>query len=144
VDVTVATIHGTRLIDLQDHTDARGRLFVLDRQGCLPFEPKRVFYIVDCPSQTVRAEHSVSCHEALVAVHGNVTIDLDNGTQQTTLRLDRPDQALYVYPGVWMRLRAFSPDAVLLVIASETYENTTVVDAPRPELLPKAPAGGRA
>ncbi|MGK5628889.1 WxcM-like domain-containing protein [Streptomyces sp. URMC 123] len=38
------------------------------------------------------------------------------------VRLNRPDQALHVEPGVWTEFADFSPDAICLVLASAPYE----------------------
>jgi hypothetical protein len=135
VDVRWETIRGTRMVDIPDHADARGQLFVVDRAECLPFELKRVFYLLNTPSGAVRAEHATTCHEALIALRGSFVVDLDNGTERATLCVSSSDKALCIHAGVWLRLRDFSCDALVLVAASQVHEDVSHFDRPCADLL---------
>jgi dTDP-4-dehydrorhamnose 3,5-epimerase-like enzyme len=56
-----------------------------------------------------------------IAVSGSCTFVLDDGSVREEVRLDRPDGALLMAPMVWHEMRDFSPECVLLVLASEPY-----------------------
>jgi dTDP-4-dehydrorhamnose 3,5-epimerase-like enzyme len=131
-------VAGARVIELERHTDPRGSLVAFTEAAAVPFTVRHAYFIVDCPSDAVRAEHAQSCEELLVAVSGAVTVDLDTGRERASVRLDGPEQALHVSAGVWLRLRDFSDDAALAVLASQVYEEMTHSDAPR-----SSPAPGR-
>ena len=46
---------------------------------------------------------------------------LDDGESRCDITLDSPTLGLYVGNAVWREMYDFSPDAVLLVLASEPY-----------------------
>ena len=46
---------------------------------------------------------------------------LDNGKEKETVLLEKPYEGLYVTSNMWREMYDFSPDAVLLVLASELY-----------------------
>ncbi|MEN9727229.1 MAG: hypothetical protein RL434_1595 [Pseudomonadota bacterium] len=120
---------------LPTHADARGMLHAFEEGGALRFQPARVFFISRCPPDAVRACHAVSAHQALVVLGGQVTLDLDNGEEQMSLVLGGPEQLLTLEPGVWLRARDFSPDAVLMVASSQRYADVRYFDTPQPGLM---------
>ena len=126
---------GVQLVDLDRITDSRGTLLAF---GSTPFDVKNAFFIRDCPPGAIRAEHATSGEEVIIALKAGVTVDLDNGTEQESLRLANPEQALVVRPGVWLRLREFSEDTALVVLSSETHADVQRFDRPNPSLLEDA------
>ena len=111
-----------RLIWLETHKqEERGRLTVITPgEGTIvPFDVKRVFYIYGVPLKTVRGGHAhKTCHQFLVAVSGMVLVKCGNGEEHM---LDDPEYGLYVPPGNTTRMIFLTPDACLLVLASEEY-----------------------
>jgi hypothetical protein len=140
----VAKIHPEKLIrgilfsEIPVHQDERGALVALDRNQSLPFEVKRCFFIWGCPPLAVRAGHSISADIGLLALRGSVIIDLDNAADKLTVELSGPQHLLCIHAGVWLRLRAFSADALIAVAASSLYFETKYFEAPQPDLLPCA------
>jgi dTDP-4-dehydrorhamnose 3,5-epimerase-like enzyme len=126
---------GTKIVKLPTHADSRGCLIALDRDQSLPFEVRRVFCMSRASPKTIRGEHATSAHLALVALQGLVEVDLDNGRKHASTCLARTDEALCVHAGVWLRLRSFSSEAIVLVAASQLYANVVYFDRPQPELL---------
>lgn len=126
---------GVAIVSVPRFVGDRGSLVVLEEGKFLPFEVRRVFFMWGMPAAAVRAEDAISCHEALIAVQGGVTLDLDNGQEQLSVRLSQPDQALCMHAGVWVRMRDFSPDAIVLAAASLKHEDTVRFTAPQPLLL---------
>ena len=58
----------------------------------------------------------------LVCLKGAVTIVLDDGQARDEVRLDTPQVGLHIPPMVWGIQYRFSADAVMLVLASDTYD----------------------
>lgn len=77
----------------------------------------------------------MTSHEALVALRGEVTIDLDNGEEKMSMRLSHPNQALCVHAGVWLRIRDFSEGAIILAAASRKHGETVRFKEPQPQLF---------
>ena len=130
---------GTKVVKLPDHADSRGCLIALDRDQSLPFDVRRVYCIYQGHAKSIRGEHATSAHCALVALQGAVDVDLDNGQEQTSMRLSRSDQALCIHAGIWLRLRNFVDEAIVLVAASRLYAESAYFDHPNPELLRSMP-----
>jgi hypothetical protein len=128
-------LRGILFVDIPLHQDERGTLLALDRQQSVPFEIKRCFFIWGCPSPAVRAEHALSSEIALLALRGSVSIDLDNGEEQLTIKLNHPQRLLCIQAGVWLRLRSFSADSLIAAAAASEYSETSYFDAPQPALF---------
>jgi hypothetical protein len=128
-------MRGVELLELGRHTDARGSLLAFGGESPIPFEVRNVYFILDCPSGAVRAEHATSGDTAIIALSPSVTVDVDNGSEQATHVLSRPDAALLIRSGVWLRLSGFSAQTRLVVLSSVSYGEMTHFDAPQPNLL---------
>lgn len=71
---------------------------------------------------TTRGRHAhKSLQQVLICVHGSCKIMVDDGKEHKILLLDRPDEGLYIPDFTWREMFDFSPDTVLLVLASELY-----------------------
>ena len=71
----------------------------------------------------VRGHHAhKSLQQILVCIHGSCKIRLDNGREKKVIPLEKPYEGLYVSNAMWREMFDFSPDAVLLVLASELYD----------------------
>ena len=53
---------------------------------------------------------------------GSCKIHLDNGQETAEVELNDPTEGLYISNATWREMYDFSPDAVLLVLASELYD----------------------
>ena len=104
-------------------TDARGALSVGEVPTEVPFAPARYFVVFDVPSLELRGEHAhKQCQQFLICLHGSCRVLLDDGAQRCEVTLDRPDMGVFMPEMIWGTQYRYSPDAVLLVFASRTYE----------------------
>lgn len=107
----------------QAHGDERGQLVALEELKDIPFKIKRVYYIYDTAEGVARGHHAhKALEQVLICIHGSCKILLDNGLEKETILLNKPDEGLYVANNIWREMYDFSPDAVLLVLASELYD----------------------
>lgn len=108
--------------------DDRGSLVALEAFKTVPFEVKRVYYIFGTKPGVSRGFHA---HRALqqvaVCVTGKCRMVLDDGTQREEVWLDSPTKGLLIGDLVWREMHDFSPDCVLLVLASEHYSETDYI-----------------
>jgi len=103
--------------------DLRGSLSVGEFPDAIPFVPKRYFLVFDVPSSEIRGEHAHrTCHLFLVCVHGAVSVVVDDGERREEFRLDHPTLGVHLPPMVWGTQYKHTPDAVLMVFASERYD----------------------
>ncbi len=116
-----------RVMEIQftPHGDERGQLIAMESlTEYVPFDVKRVYYIYDTTPGTVRGKHAhKDLKQILICVSGACTIECEmpDGTK-AQYRLDWPDRGLLIEGLVWREMKEFSKDAVLLVLASEHYD----------------------
>ena len=118
IGVGGCSLHRLRLVD-----DIRGNLSAGEFERDIPFTPKRYFLIFGVPAREVRGEHAHKlCHQFLICIRGSCRVLLDDGQHRHEITLDRPDLGLYLPPMIWGSQHSYSPDAMLLVFASEYYD----------------------
>ena len=119
-----------REIQFPQHGDERGKLIALESlTELVPFEVKRVYYIFDTTPGTVRGKHAhKDLKQVLICVSGACTIECEMPDgNKNVCRLDWPDRGLLIEGLVWRNMKEFSKDAVLLVLASEHYDEADYI-----------------
>ncbi len=102
--------------------DLRGNLSAREVGRGLPFAPLRYFIVHDVPSKEVRGEHAHrTLHQLLVCIRGSVAVVADDGEQREEVLLDSPELALHLPPLTWGVQYKYTPEAALLVLASDVY-----------------------
>jgi UDP-2-acetamido-3-amino-2,3-dideoxy-glucuronate N-acetyltransferase len=123
VAVDALGVGGAALHRLPLVQDLRGDLSVGEFERDVPFEVARYFLVFNVPSSHVRGEHAHrACHQFLVCVKGSCSVVVDDGAARAEVVLDQPNLGLHVPPLVWATQYKYSPDAVLLVLASLPYD----------------------
>ncbi len=110
------------VIMFNDFGDERGKLVVIEGNQSIPFEIKRVFYIYDSDSTIVRGQHANRESEfVLINVAGTSKVRITDGREEFIVELNKPMMGVYIPTMVWKDMYDFSPDSVLLVLASTHY-----------------------
>ena len=120
-----------KVLEFKEFGDERGSLVVAEGSGFdVPFDIRRVFYMYGSDPDIRRGNHANRYTKfVLINVSGSSTVLVDDGTRQEVIVLDKPRMGLYLGPMVWKEMYDFSPDSVLLVLASEHYiENEYIRD----------------
>lgn len=117
-----------RLIDFPALGDHRGSLVALEASKTIPFDIKRVYYLFGTKQGVARGFHA---HKALkqvaVCVTGQCRMLLDDGNKKEEIWLDSPTKGLLIEEMVWHEMHDFSPDCVLLVLASDHYDESDYI-----------------
>jgi dTDP-4-dehydrorhamnose 3,5-epimerase-like enzyme len=117
----------TALIDIPKIEDYRGNIAVVEKD-VIPFEIKRVYYLYDIPSTARRGGHAHKDQlELLVALSGSFDVILNDGKEQQTVTLNKPDKGLVIKKNIWRELENFSSGAVCLVIASDVFDEADYI-----------------
>ena len=112
----------------QPHGDNRGQLVSLEEFKDIPFHIKRVYYMYETGKGVIRGFHAhKTLQQILVCIHGSCKIKLDNGKEKKIIPLEKPYEGLYVSNAMWREMYDFSSDAVLMVLASEFYEESDYI-----------------
>jgi len=100
----------------------------LEVNKTIPFDIKRVYYLFGTKEGVSRGFHA---HKALkqvaVCITGKCRILLDTGKEKAEVWLDSSNRGITIDSMVWHEMHDFSPDCVLLVLASEHYDETDYI-----------------
>lgn len=114
--------------EFQQHGDNRGHLIAVENGIDIPFDIKRMYYLYDTKQGVVRGQHSHrKLEQVLVCVTGSCVVHLDDGNEQMDVLLNNPVKGLYIGPNTWREIYDFSEGAVLLVLASEFYDESDYI-----------------
>lgn len=108
--------------------DERGNLVALEEMKNIPFDIKRIYYIFDTKQGVVRGLHA---HKALkqvaIALKGSCLFVLDDGINKEEIILDSPTKGILIDSCLWREMHDFSEDCVLMVLASEHYDESDYI-----------------
>jgi len=108
--------------------DHSGSLVALEKGADFPFEIRRVYYIWGTESHVVRGRHAhKKLEQVVVCTAGSCDLILDNGAQKETIHLSSPSEGLHIKQNVWREFTNFSTDCVVMVLASEHYNETDYI-----------------
>ena len=103
--------------------DERGGLIALEENKNIPFKIKRVYYIFDTKEGVIRGLHAhKNLEQVLVCVNGSCEILLDDGKEKSIIKLENRNEGLFIEKLVWREMFNFSADCVLMVLASDYYD----------------------
>lgn len=103
--------------------DSRGSLVSLDNNSGLPFDIKRVYYIYKTKPGVARGFHAhKKLHQVAVCISGSCRMVLDNGLVRESVAMDSSTLCIDLPPMLWHEMYDFSEDCVLLVVASDYYD----------------------
>lgn len=113
------------LLDLETHTDKRGNLVVIE--NVLPFSIARVFYIYGVDKSERGGHRHHKTIQAAVCIQGECKIFSNNGKVSEVFYLNKPSKCLLLEPKDWHKMYEFSDDAILMVLASEKFDENDYI-----------------
>ena len=117
-----------KLINFKTLGDERGSLIAIEQGHNAPFEIKRVYYIFDTKQGVERGFHAhLYLKQIAIAVKGSCTFVLDDGKKREEIKLTNPNQGLFIEGLIWREMKDFSSDCVLVVLASEHYDESDYI-----------------
>lgn len=125
MEVTTTKVRNSGIIRLQEVVDSPdGNLYVAESSTHVPFEVRRVYFINRLGNPTaVRGRHAHrALQQAIFAINGSFTLGLDDGENTQEFLLDNPSLGILLGPLLWHTMTSFSPDCVILVLASAPYD----------------------
>jgi dTDP-4-dehydrorhamnose 3,5-epimerase-like enzyme len=116
------------IIHLKTFSDTRGNLTVIEKE--IPFAIKRIFYIYGVDDSVRGGHRHHTTVQAAICIHGSCIVSNDNNKVQEDFVLDHPEKCLILQPEDYHTMHHFSPDAVLLVLASTVFNADDYIFAP--------------
>jgi dTDP-4-dehydrorhamnose 3,5-epimerase-like enzyme len=118
-----------KLIDFPTLQDERGSLsfFEVGENKEVPFCVKRVYHLFNLNELTRGFHAHKQLQQLAICLHGSCSIVLDNGKEREVVDLSKPNQGLFIDKMIWREIHNISPDTVLLVLASEYYDESDYI-----------------
>lgn len=116
------------LMNLRVIGDERGSLIALEQGQNIPFAIKRAYYIFGTQRDVNRGFHAHRRLEQMaICVAGSCKMIIDDGETKESVLLDSSTKALIIRNMIWREMHEFSSDCVLLVFASEHYDESDYI-----------------
>jgi dTDP-4-dehydrorhamnose 3,5-epimerase-like enzyme len=102
-------------------SDGRGQIAILEDP---PFPIRRIFYIRNMLPDTIRGYHALcTCEQLFIIASGSCLLRLEGRQDIRLVNLSiHSPRGVYVPPLIWRTLYRFTPDTVVIVLASEKYD----------------------
>ena len=110
--------------------DDRGSLISIEPgfNKNVPFEVKRIYYIFGTKPGVSRGFHAhKKLKQVAIAISGSCQMLLKNGIDQEIIDLNSPNLGLLIEGMTWREMHNFSADCVLMVLASEAYDESDYI-----------------
>ncbi|UEK59481.1 FdtA/QdtA family cupin domain-containing protein [Providencia rettgeri] len=116
------------IIEFQILGDDRGSLISLEQHKNIPFNVKRIYYIFGTKEGVSRGFHAhKNLQQVAICVKGSCRFVLDDGYNKDEIILDNPNIGLHINSFMWREMHDFSEDCVLIVLASELYDESDYI-----------------
>lgn len=117
-----------KLIDFPVLGDERGSLLALEGNKNIPFNIKRVYYIYGTQNGVARGFHAhKELKQVAICLNGSCRFVMDNGVEKSDVVLNSPSQGLLIDTMQWHEMYDFSSDCILLVLASDVYDEADYI-----------------
>lgn len=109
------------IINFKSHIDQRGSLTVIEKE--IPFEIKRIFYIYNVNDSKRGFHKHKKTRQIAISISGSCDIVIKKPQQELKIiKMDSPEFGLLIEPDDYHWMENFSKGSVLLVIASENFD----------------------
>lgn len=121
-------MYNCSLLKFTNITGKYGDLTPIEEMIDIPFDIKRIYYISKVPTDITRGFHAHrKLHQVLICVNGSVKIKVKNPKEEADYLLNNSSVGLYIGPYVWREMYDFTEGSVLLVLASDYYNENDYI-----------------
>jgi len=121
------SINAVKLIKLPYDFSDNGDLVVMEGLTHVPFTIARVF-VVRGLAGAVRGQHAhKACTQFITCPYGKVEVRCDDGREEASFILDRPEVGLFIPPEIWAQQTYLIDNSVLTVLCDRTYDKQDYV-----------------
>lgn len=117
-------------VTLKRYVDDRdGALCIMNANQEIPFDIKRVYYINNLENMTsIRGKHAHrQLQQVIFCINGCFTLSLDDGGQKQDILMMKDNVGVILGPMLWHTMHDFSSGCVLLVAASDYYDESDYI-----------------
>lgn len=124
------TVKNSGIIKLQSFDDfPNGKLFIGQVGEHIPFDIKRFYIITNLfNDKQIRGKHAHKTLEQYIfCLRGNCILGLDDGVKKQDILLNNSMYGIRIGPSLWHIMKKFSKDCMLLVVASNLYDENDYI-----------------
>lgn len=115
-------------VESQIFSDARGVLNAIELPEDLNFKTKRIYYITDVPTNSIRGAHAhKKLQQIFFALSGSFTLIVTDGESTDQVCVKANSSGYYLPSGYWRELTKFQPSTICLVLASEHFDDSDYI-----------------
>lgn len=115
-------------IEVPNLGDHRGNLVVAEANKNIPFNIQRLYYIFGARPDVPRGFHAhKQLQQIAFCIQGNCKMLMDNGKEKQEVILSEANHGLKIPPMIWHEMHGFSKDCILLVLASDHYDESDYI-----------------
>ena len=115
-------------IELPNLGDHRGSLVVAEANRNVPFSIQRLYYIFGAQPDVPRGFHAhKELQQIAFCIQGSCKILMNNGKEKQEVLIGQSNKGLFIPPMVWHEMHGFSEDCILLVLASDHYDESDYI-----------------
>jgi hypothetical protein len=115
-------------IESKTVSDARGVLEYIELPEVNSFQIKRVYYISEVPSGSIRGAHAhKNLRQFFFALSGSYLLTVTDGIKTDKIRVFANSNGYFLPNGYWRELSEFEPNTICLVLASEHFEESDYI-----------------
>jgi dTDP-4-dehydrorhamnose 3,5-epimerase-like enzyme len=124
------SVKNSGYIELNKKHDGRdGNLVIAESLKDIPFEIKRVYFINNLENCiSIRGKHAhKELNQVIFCVNGSFILDLDDGSKKQSILMNQDNVGVFLGKMLWHEMRDFSSGCVLLVFASDFYNESDYI-----------------
>ena len=115
-------------IELPNLGDHRGSLMVAEANRNIPFNIQRLYYIFGAQPDVPRGFHAhKKLQQIAFCIQGSCKMLMNNGKEKQEVLIGQSNKGLFIPPMVWHEMHDFSEDCILLVLASDHYDESDYI-----------------
>lgn len=121
-------MYNISLIKFKKISSVSGNITPIEAERDIPFKIRRIYYIYGVDEDIIRGYHAHrNLHQVLICVNGSVKIKVKTFSKEEIIELKEPSEGLYIGPMIWREMFDFSKEAVLVVLASDYYNESDYI-----------------
>tara|TARA_R110002073_G_scaffold332891_1_gene519608 strand:- start:561 stop:1040 length:480 start_codon:yes stop_codon:yes gene_type:complete len=114
----------SKLVKFAEFGDHRGGLVALEEGSEIPFKIKRIYYIYNTSPSISRGFHAhENLKQVVICVSGQCRFVVESEHGREEYILNNPAEGVFIEGLKWREMHDLSSDCVLLVVASEVYND---------------------
>tara|TARA_B100001059_G_C17257068_1_gene297069 strand:- start:82 stop:477 length:396 start_codon:yes stop_codon:yes gene_type:complete len=117
-----------KIIKLKKITSSNGKLIILEKSKKIDLNYKR-FFTIFSNKKSIRGNHAhKKCYQILICLNGKIEVNCElKNKKKFTFILNKPDQALIIYPMTWCIQKYKKNNSILLVACNELFSESDYI-----------------